>query len=58
VIRIAPGEEEPEKVLKRTRRALQAAQKFSLVANSIKSEIIIDPTIELVGIPQLIIEEQ
>ena len=29
----------------RTRRALQAAQKYSLVANSVKSEIIIEPQI-------------
>jgi organic hydroperoxide reductase OsmC/OhrA len=58
VIRVAPGEEEPEKVLKRTRRALQAAQKFSLVANSVKSEIIIEPTIEMVEAPQLVTQEQ
>lgn len=58
VIRIAPGEEEPEKVLKRTRRAVQTAQKFSLVANSVKSEIIIEPTIEIVQAPQLITQEQ
>ncbi len=31
----------------RVRRALQSAQKYSLVANSVKSEIIIDPTIEI-----------
>jgi hypothetical protein len=33
----------------RTRRALQAAQKYSLVANSVKSQIIIEPTISIVG---------
>jgi hypothetical protein len=27
---------------------LQAAQKYSLVANSVKSEIVIEPTIEIV----------
>ena len=32
----------------RTRRALQSAQKYSLVANSVKSEIIIEPQIEVV----------
>ncbi|HRQ37012.1 MAG TPA: OsmC family protein [Chloroflexota bacterium] len=32
----------------RVRRALQSAQKYSLVANSVKSEIIIEPTIEIV----------
>ena len=36
-IRVEPCEET------RLRRALQAAQKFSLVANSIKSEMIIEP---------------
>ncbi len=33
----------------RVHRALQSAQKYSLVANSVKSEIIIDPTIEIVA---------
>jgi organic hydroperoxide reductase OsmC/OhrA len=47
VIRIATGGHPPDQVEKRTRRALQAAQKYSLVANSVKSEIIIQPTIEL-----------
>ena len=32
----------------RTRRALQAAQKYSLVANSVKSQIIFEPTIEII----------
>ena len=31
----------------RTRRALQAAQKYSLVANSVKSRIFIEPQIEV-----------
>ena len=48
VIRVAAGGEEPEAVEARTRRALQSAQKYSLVANSVKSEIIIDPQIEIV----------
>jgi organic hydroperoxide reductase OsmC/OhrA len=48
VIRIALGEEKPEVVLSRTQRALQSAQKYSLVANSVKSEIIIEPQIELI----------
>jgi len=29
------------------RRALQSAQKYSLVANSVKSEIVVEPTIEI-----------
>ncbi len=33
----------------RVRRALQSAQKYSLVANSVKSEIVIEPTIEVLG---------
>jgi organic hydroperoxide reductase OsmC/OhrA len=47
IIRIAAGNEEPAVVEARTRRALQAAQKYSLVANSVKSEIIIEPKIEI-----------
>ena len=46
-IRIAAGVEQPAAVERRARRALQSAQKYSLVANSIKSEIIIEPTIEV-----------
>ena len=48
VIRIATGGEEAAVVEARTRRALQSAQKYSLVANSVKSEIIIEPQIEIV----------
>ena len=48
VIRITVGDEAQEVVEKRTRRALQSAQKYSLVANSVKSEVIIEPMIELV----------
>lgn len=47
VIRIGTGDDQPGVVEKRTRRALQSAQKYSLVANSVKSEIMIEPTIEL-----------
>ena len=45
VIRIAAGDETPAVVEARTRRALQSAQKYSLVANSVKSEIVIEPKI-------------
>ena len=48
IIRISTGDEKPEVVRARTIRALQSAQKYSLVANSVKSEIIIEPTIEVV----------
>jgi len=46
-IRISAGDESPTAVEARTRRALQSAQKYSLVANSVKSEIIIEPTIAI-----------
>jgi organic hydroperoxide reductase OsmC/OhrA len=45
VIQIEAGDEDPALVESRVRRALQSAQKYSLVANSVKSEIIIDPKI-------------
>ena len=48
VIRVAAGAETPSQVEARTRRALLAAQKYSLVANSVKSNIIIEPQIEVV----------
>jgi hypothetical protein len=47
-IRIAAGSEAPAVIETRARRALQSAQKYSLVANSVKSEIIIEPRIEIV----------
>jgi len=43
LIRIATAGEPLATVEARTRRALQAAQKYSLVANSVKSEIVIEP---------------
>ncbi len=48
VIRIARGSESKEVVETRTRRALEAARKYSLVANSVKSEIVVEPEIEVV----------
>lgn len=48
VIRISAGDEDAEVIRTRTQRALQAARKYSLVANSVKSEIIIEPLIEIV----------
>jgi len=47
VIHIRAGDEDPRAVEARTRRALQSAQKYSLVANSVKSEILIEPTITI-----------
>ena len=51
VIKIAAGEEESSTVEARTRRALLSAQKYSLVANSVKSEIIIEPQIKILANP-------
>jgi len=41
-------EEERSAIEKRVRRALESAQRYSLVANSVKSEIRVDPMIEIV----------
>jgi organic hydroperoxide reductase OsmC/OhrA len=45
VIHVAAGDEPPNVVEGRTRRALESAQKYSLVANSVKSAIDIEPEI-------------
>ena len=42
-------DEERDSVARQARRALESAQKYSLVANSIKSKIQIDPVIEFVS---------
>ena len=49
VIRIAVGDEDPKAIEARTKRALSAARKYSLVANSVKSEVIIEPQINVVA---------
>jgi organic hydroperoxide reductase OsmC/OhrA len=49
VIRIATAGEDKAVVEARARRALEAAQKYSLVANSVKSEIVMEPQLEVVG---------
>jgi len=46
VVRAAAGEKEA--TLKRAQRALESATKYSLVANSIKSQIVVDPAIEII----------
>jgi organic hydroperoxide reductase OsmC/OhrA len=48
-IRVSAGAEDPQTVRSRIQRALQSAQKYSLVANSVRSEIIIAPEIEVVA---------
>jgi organic hydroperoxide reductase OsmC/OhrA len=45
VIHVAAGAEPKDVVEARVRRALAAAQKYSLVANSVKSEIVVEPDI-------------
>ena len=45
MIRVSAAGDKPEVVEARVRRALQSARKYSLVANSVKSEIVIDPEI-------------
>ena len=47
VIRVAAAGEARDVIEARLRRALQAAQKYSLVANSVKSEIVIEPEITI-----------
>jgi organic hydroperoxide reductase OsmC/OhrA len=47
-IRVVAGNEASGSIETRIRRAIKSAQKYSLVANSIKSEIIIEPTIEII----------
>jgi organic hydroperoxide reductase OsmC/OhrA len=45
---VAAGGEAKEVVEARVRRAVEAAQKYSLVANSVKSEVVIEPEISVV----------
>jgi len=48
VIQVSAGEEDPAVIEARVHRALKGALKYSLVANSVKSEIEVEPTIEIV----------
>ncbi len=45
---VAANGARPEVVKRRIEKALQSAQKYSLVANSVKSDIVLEPTIEVV----------
>src|SRR5512137_774561 len=45
MIRVAAGSKTHAVVESRVRKALQAAKKYSLVANSVKSEIVVEPEI-------------
>ena len=47
LIRVSADGEDPAVVESRIQRAIRAARKYSLVANSVKSEVIIEPTVEI-----------
>ncbi len=46
---VKAGDEAQSTMQRRIRRALQSAQKYSLVANSIKSEVIVEPEIRIIA---------
>jgi organic hydroperoxide reductase OsmC/OhrA len=46
-IRVGANGDDPAAVESRIQRALRAARKYSLVANSVKSQVVIKPTIEI-----------
>jgi len=48
-IQVMAGDETSANIEARIKRALKSAQKYSLVANSIKSEVRIDPIVEVSG---------
>ncbi len=47
VIVVRAGDQDPAAVEKRVRRALESAQKYSLVANSIKSNLIVEAEVSI-----------
>ena len=47
-ISVAANGIKSEVVEARIKKALQSAQKYSLVANSVKSDIVIEPTVEII----------
>lgn len=47
-IRVQAGVDPPSTIESRIQRALKSAQKYSLVANSIKSEVVIEPSIQVI----------
>ncbi len=48
VIKVGAQGQETVAVEKRVRKALKSAEKYSLIANSVKSSVIIEPAIEVV----------
>ena len=47
-IRVAANGRDPEATVARVRRALQPDQKYSLMANSIKGDVLLEPEIEII----------
>ena len=47
-IQVAANDEKTEVIEARIKKALQSAQKYSLVANSVKSDVVVEPTIEII----------
>jgi organic hydroperoxide reductase OsmC/OhrA len=47
-IRVKAGAEPKKNIEERLQKAIKSAQKYSLVANSIKSDVIIEPMIEII----------
>jgi hypothetical protein len=48
---VRAGNDLPEAVEKRVRRALESARKFSLVANSVKSDVVLEPDVSIEARP-------
>ena len=46
-IHVAANGQRPEAVEARVKKALRAAQKYSLVANSVKSAVLVDPSVAI-----------
>jgi organic hydroperoxide reductase OsmC/OhrA len=49
LIKVGANGQDSIVVERRVRRALRSAEKYSLIANSVKSDILIEPTIEVVS---------
>lgn len=45
---VASNGAKPEIIERRIEKALQSAQKYSLVANSVKSDIVVEPKVEII----------
>ena len=49
VIKVGANGQDSTRIESRVRRALRSAEKYSLIANSVKSDILIEPAIEVVS---------